>query len=113
MVLSFTAPAVTPEFEQKERESQTEEQLTTIRNEIYGEYGTLVETEQMRNNASSLLAEALDSIPNTQKYEYLEACERDPGLVERESNSVAFMRSEQYNPWVSPMRQTTNRSYMC
>ena len=107
-VLSSTAPEVTPEFEQQERDALSAEDLQKIHDEMYGISSSgdvvVVETEDEMSHsvASQLVQEALETIPDDiHKHAYNEAIQHHPNLVEKESNALTFMRSEGYNAMVS------------
>ena len=106
-VLSSTAPEVTPEFEQQERDALSAEDLQKIHDEMYGISSSgdvvVVETEDEMSHsvASQLVQEALETIPDDiHKHAYNEAIQHHPNLVEKESNALTFMRSEGYNALV-------------
>jgi hypothetical protein len=101
---TFSAPVVTPEDEQAEREALTEEERQKIHEEIYGEEEEMEETDTMVENAVLLLRQALNDIPETAKKAYLEALERAPLLVERESDHIRFLRCEKYDAWAAARR---------
>jgi hypothetical protein len=93
----ITAPIVTPEDEQAEREALTEEESQRLYEEVYGSEVEIKETDVMLEKASLLLQEALNEIPEAAKQAYLEALERAPLLVERESDPISFLRCEHYD----------------
>ena len=99
---SFSAPLVTPEEEQVERETLSEEEKKSFHDEVYGSEKAVEveETEELLENAFRVLREALESIPTSEKRSYLEALERILGLVERECNPVAIyaVRSSTLGP---------------
>jgi hypothetical protein len=100
----LTALVVTPEEEQAEREALTEEERQSIHKEVYGSEDELEETDTMVENAVLLLQEALHEIPDAEKQAYLEALERAPLLVERESDPIQFLRCEKYDAWAAARR---------
>jgi hypothetical protein len=100
----FSAPIVTPEEEQAEREALSEEERLRIHNEVYGSEVEIKETDAMVEKAVLLLQEALNEIPDESKQAYLEALERAPLLVERESEPIAFLRCEKYDAWAAAHR---------
>ena len=101
-VLSFTAPVITPEFEQQERAALSQEELQAIDDEMHGRSSNLLpESEEMRQSAAALLHQELLGIPDREKLAYLEALERNADVVDQETDPVAFMRCERYNPGVS------------
>jgi hypothetical protein len=103
-VLSSTAPVITPEFEQQERAALSDEELQLIDDEMHGRACNLLpESEEMRQSAAALLHEELLGIPDREKLAYLEALERNAEVVDRETDPVAFMRCERYNPGVSTL----------
>jgi hypothetical protein len=94
---SFSAPIVTPDDEQAEREALPEKERQRIREEVYGVEDEMEETDTMVEKAVLLLQEALDEIPDVEKQTYLEALERAPLLVETESDPIRFLRCEKYD----------------
>jgi hypothetical protein len=101
---SFSAPIVTPDDEQAEREALPEEERQRIRKEVYGVEDEMEETDTMVEKAVLLLQEALQEIPDAQKQTYLEALECAPLLVERESDPIRFLRCEKYDAGVAAHR---------
>jgi hypothetical protein len=103
---SFSAPIVTPDDEQAEREALTEDERQTIHKEIYGveDKDEVEETDTMVEKAVLLLQDALQEIPDEEKEAYLEALERAPMLVETESDPVRFLRCEKYDAGVAAHR---------
>jgi hypothetical protein len=98
------APVVTLEEDQAEREALPEEERQSIRKEVYGSEVEIKETDAMAEKAVLLLQEALHEIPDVAKQAYLEALERAPLLVERESDPISFLRCEKYDAWVAAHR---------
>jgi len=103
-VISFTAPRMTEEEEEQEIRSLTEEERRAIHEDIYGNVLHWEETEEMRDHGREELEEALRIIPANEKEAYLEALERSPELVARESDSFLFLRCEKYNVWAAATR---------
>jgi hypothetical protein len=100
----LTAPIVTLDDEQAEREALTEDERQTIHKEIYGVEDEIKETDTMVERAVLILQEALHEIPDEEKQAYLEALERVPLLVERESDPISFIRCEKYDAWAAARR---------
>jgi hypothetical protein len=100
----FTAPIVTPEDEKAEREALTEDERHSIDKAVYGAEDEIAETDAMVEKAVLLLQEALHEIPDVEKQGYLEALERAPLLVERESDAIRFLRCEEYDAWAAARR---------
>jgi hypothetical protein len=75
-----------------------------IRDEVYGTEVIMPETETMLTEGTALMAQALQAIPDTDKLSYLEAVERAPMLVQRESDPAAFLRCEKYDSWAAAHR---------
>jgi hypothetical protein len=97
----FTAPTVTPDDEQAERKALIEEESQRIYEEVYGSEVEIIETDAMLEKASLLLQEALNEIPEAEKQADLEALQRAPLLVERESDPISFLRCENYDAWAA------------
>ena len=92
MPFSFTAPSVTPEQEQAERDALSESERRKLDDGIYGR-----EPNDPKKNSEpvseTLLAQfraALDAIPD--KDAYLEASKRVPELLDQESHPSKFLR---------------------
>jgi hypothetical protein len=98
---SATSPRITEDEECRERESLTPEEIDEIEQDIKGTGFDVVETDGMKLQAVVQLDEAIDAIPGADKVDYLRALELCPELVRTESGSIRFLRSENYNPWVS------------
>jgi hypothetical protein len=99
---SFSAPRISLEDEQCERDSLSEEERQKIQNDLYGLSVDLKdETEEMRQSAPRLMQRALVEIPVEEKSEYLEALERCPGLVAQEAPPLSFLRCDDYDANVS------------
>jgi hypothetical protein len=101
---TFTAPIVTTEDEIIEREALTGDERQRIRDEVYGTEVIMPETEAMLTEGTALMAQALQAIPETDKLVYLEALDRAPELVRRESDPAAFLRCEKYDYWAAAHR---------
>jgi hypothetical protein len=101
---TFSAPIVTPEDERAEREALPEEERQRIHEEVYGSEVEIKETDAMAEKAVLMLQEALHEIPDAAKQAYLEASERVPLLVKRESDLIRFLRCEKYNAWAAARR---------
>ena len=97
---SFTAPQITPEEEQRERDNLTKDMKEEVEQDLFGVETETIETEEMIETQLELFHEALDQIPESEKKEYLMAKERAPKLFERDCDPVKFLRCEKYNPWV-------------
>jgi hypothetical protein len=101
---TFTAPIVTAEYEREEREELTDDEQQNIYREVYGGERLLTETDAMLENGITILREALEGMPDSEKVAYLEALERAPQLIERESAPVSFLRCEKYDAWAAARR---------
>jgi hypothetical protein len=102
---TFSAPTITPEDELEEREALTEEERNIIHEDLHGSSEQEVtETDELLKNGIRLLHEALKAIPAEEKIAYLEALERAPQLVERESKGILFLRFERYDAWAAAYR---------
>ena len=99
-VISITAPQFTVDDERLEREMLTEEEYIASQHDIYGT-DEFCETDDMLREGPVELERAIQEIPMEEKEAYLEASERVPEIVEAESNYIMFLRSENYNVWVS------------
>jgi hypothetical protein len=101
-MFSFAAPQISEEDEQRERDLLSEDERQTIQDDIYGLSVDLkYETEEIRQSAPDLMQRALVEIPVEEKSEYLEALERCPELVAKETPPLPFMRCDHYDANVS------------
>lgn len=98
---AFTAPTISAEDERQERERLSAEVLKRYQEEVYGTEKQVVEEASTIRNGLLLLQEALEEIPPSEKRVYLEALERIPHLVQRESPGIAFLRYANYDAWVA------------
>jgi hypothetical protein len=101
---TFTAPIITLQDELEEREALTEEERNVIHEDLHGSEQEVTETDEVLQNGIGLLHEALEAIPREKKLAYLEALERAPQLVERESKPIIFLRVEKYDAWAAANR---------
>jgi hypothetical protein len=101
---TFTAPIVTEEDEREERAALTDDERERLRKDVYGGEQLVTETEEMLQNGTRMIREALLAIPDEEKEAYLEALEIAPLLVERESDPVAFLRCEKYDAGAAARR---------
>jgi hypothetical protein len=99
--ISFTAPQFTAEDQQREQESLTDADRTAIQEKLLGWMALRRETPQFLEKGVQQLEHALSEIPMTQKEAYQRALERAPEVVQDETNPVAFLRAEDYQPEVS------------
>ena len=99
-VLSITAPQFTIEDELIERETLDDDELLAATSDMYGNV-EFDETQEMLDIGPIELETAIHDIPIEEKEAYLEACERCPEIIQSESNYIIFLRSENYNVWVS------------
>ena len=101
MAFSSSAPSISLEEEQAERDSLTYEEKRALGRDLWGskdaDDNPFYETPAMRATCQAALRRALDLIPDTEKKEYLEALDRDSILVEQESDPMAFLRAEDYD----------------
>jgi hypothetical protein len=98
---SVTSPRITEADERKERESMKPEEFAEIEEDVRGTGSVIKETDEMKVQAVLQLEEAIDMIPDNERIDYLRALELCPELVRTESESILFLRCENYNPWVS------------
>jgi hypothetical protein len=108
--MSATAPQFLPEQEKQERATLSQEEIAEIEEDIY--YNWIVkfeETPEMKETGVQELQKALDAIAPFEKRALIEACEKVPDLVQRESDPAAFLRSERYNPEVNMLLGRSTR----
>lgn len=101
---TFTAPIITPDDERRERAALPPDILQRYEQEIFGTDKEVHETQNMVQNGLLLIQGALDGIPLDEKQAYVEALERVPQLVERESPRIAFLRATHYDAWAGARR---------
>lgn len=64
---SFSAPIVSPEDEQQERDAlTTDEERQNLHNEVYGCEEVIEETPGMQENSCRVLRECLEAVPHTE-----------------------------------------------
>ncbi|KAL3915948.1 MAG: hypothetical protein SGARI_008072, partial [Bacillariaceae sp.] len=107
-VFSFTAPHITPEEEQRERQNLTDEMKAELERDLYGGGGDsddatandIVVEEEADEFLSEKLQEMEDElsrIPSNQLKDYTHAKKVCPELVTTESDPIKFLRCENYN----------------
>jgi hypothetical protein len=105
MAFNSSAPSISLEEEQRERESLTEDEKLALQRDLYGSDDQhLIQFESTPESLASYeaaLHQSLDEIPMEQKRDYVEALERSSQLVRRETPYQAFLRCEEYNASVS------------
>jgi hypothetical protein len=115
---SATAPQFLPQQERDERSTLTQEEWDEIHKDIHqgirSSRGTSSdsgsdssqsqaqgtdEEEDVEQIAMScqLLHEAMENLGPLQKGAYLDACEKVPELVQKETNPLSFLRGEKFN----------------
>ena len=93
---SISAPQLTKEEQQREKDALTEEERLEIQKDIQGT-ARFLETEEMTVNGLEQFQQELEQIPNDEKEAYLEAMQRSPDLVKTETNPIKFLRCEHFN----------------
>jgi hypothetical protein len=100
-VFSFTAPHITPEEEQRERQSLTDEMKAELEKDLYGgnsdDAKDIEETKELLSAKLQEMEDELSCIPPHQLSDYTKAKQSCPELIETESNPVKFLRSEYYD----------------
>lgn len=108
---SHTAPKFSDDDCLVENSNLTRREVLEIERDVRGreninsdEFAPVEETPEMRRNGAIYLSEGLDMIDAGDKVCYEEARLACPHLVLiKETNPIHFLRSYQYNPWVSIM----------
>lgn len=104
---SFTAPSITEEQEEAERQALSEQEKEMLHDDLFGTMKTnpdatlTEETEDFRQQALFLFIEALDQIPVLKKTAYLQAVERVPHLVEQETSAIVYLRYWNFDAWAA------------
>ena len=101
---TFSAPIVSEEEEKAEREALTEEERQQLYDELFGTEKEIPETDEMRATGTSLMRDAIESMPLEEKSAYMTACERVPELVQSESPCIRFLRATKWNAWSAAKR---------
>jgi len=94
---TFTAPLITPEEERLEKAALTDAERQQLHNEVFGGEQIVHETDKTLRNGTAILNQAISELPTAVKATYLEALERAPELVEKESNPHSFLRCENHD----------------
>lgn len=107
----ITAPRISVEQEEAEREALSPQERSELQQSLYGittsehaEQQESPETQETIQTSLSMLQEFLQSIDPREKQAYMTAMERAPALVERESPPLAFLQCQRFNPWAAAQR---------
>jgi hypothetical protein len=109
---SLTAPRVTEDEDRKEHEGLSPEEADAVERDIYGsadaatEPSDFVETEAAKLRGIHELADAVEMLTLSKKADYLRALSICPGVVERETNPLYFLRFDSWDPWKAAKRIT-------
>jgi hypothetical protein len=106
---SFTAPSISPEELQAEREALPPEERQKIHNDLFGkeqseldEFADAGISPALMESLTVMMQDALDSgIPDQEKEAYLEAVALAPDVVTKESSAQMFLRYTNYDPWAA------------
>jgi hypothetical protein len=107
-VFSFTAPVVTPQEEQEERNALSTQERELIQSDMYGDNSSDNKTTCCENDdgkepdrALDIMKETIDScISDSEKAAYLEALKHAPHLIQMKQ----FLQCEQNDPWSAAHR---------
>lgn len=108
--ISVTAPSFTPAQEKEEKDTLPAEERAYIDSELFGT-DTPFEISMSEAEVTEAVVELrrrIDEMPVEEKEEYLEALERVPDLVERETNPLMFLRCDNFDVEVSAKRNLFN-----
>jgi uncharacterized protein (UPF0335 family) len=97
---SATAPRFTEEAERLEEEGLSSAERKEILTDVQGtaaDDSAVVETQELRAKAVAEMEEELSRIPEQEKREYMQALELCPGLVTLETDSLRFLRCEDFH----------------
>lgn len=97
---SFTAPFITKEEEKAERVLLSEEEEKRVEQDLFGgdrDDEPQKDAEEI-NHSLEQMQVFIDSLSESDKQAYLEACSRAPGLVATESDPFKFLRCCQFDP---------------
>jgi hypothetical protein len=109
---SLTAPRVTEDEDREEHEGLSLEEADAVERDLYGsadpatEKNGFVETESAQLRGRHELAEAVEMLTLPEKADYLRALSICPGVVEKETNPLYFLRFDRWDPWKAAKRIT-------
>jgi hypothetical protein len=110
---ALSAPQITPQEEQREKDLLTDQEKQRIYIDLFGSHpldkniavtnSTTVasDTEWSNDRCIRCMQMAIHDLPISEKQDYLAALDRNINAVIEESDLVAFMRSENFNAAVS------------
>jgi hypothetical protein len=104
--MSWTAPQFNDREFQKERASLTPERAYEMDCERRGVNAIPRETPQMRQRGLAQFLEALQTIEDVDKQDYMRALEISPEVVRKESDPLLFLRCEDYDAMAAAVRMT-------
>ena len=114
---SLTAPCFTKQNEQEERESLSPEEAKYLQSEITGIDDTFILDYETTHDIEHCVKEVEqyidDNVGGVQKKEYLQALDKCPELVEKETNPIMFLRSENYNIEVRSIHYCQALTLLC
>ena len=96
MTFSISAPHVTEEELQRERDALSEKERMEIEQDVQGT-SVFLETPDMTTQGLAQFQLEMSLIPDHKKEAYLEAIRRVPDIVEKETNPIKFLRSEHFD----------------
>lgn len=94
---TFTAPIVTKEEEQAEKDELSEEERKQLHDEIFGLEKAIPESDALIQSSLSMFYETIDDLPESDKEVYIEAMQQYPRLVQKESPALAFLRTNKFD----------------
>ena len=117
---SFNAPIISDEAAKNEREALTDDERLKVEQDVYGVTSSAVPLcyshavkgqsdilESCKIESSSLhgLEDEIEMINSAEKLEYLEALEKCPATVRKESDPLFFLRCENFDLKVCILQQ--------
>jgi hypothetical protein len=114
--IPLTAPAFTPIQEQEERDNLPPREREYLRQELYGEDRPKHLNESSEQELVRQVDEYVEKYSDSEhgpgehcdKTAYLEALERCPDLVEKETNTLMFLRGTNYNVETAAVRMMSH-----
>jgi hypothetical protein len=104
---SISAPQLSEEEQQREKEALTLEEKLEIENDMNAS-ARFMETPEMTTKGLMEFRQELDLIPNDKKSAYLQAMKRVPALVETETSPIKFLRCERFDAKTAALRCVQN-----
>ena len=107
MVFSATCPSIPVEQVHAEVTAMSEDEFCRLQDDLFGRFRPAPPpTPETVEAGLSMLYEAIDSMPLSEKQAYMRAHESFPSLVLQESDPLVFLRDAEYDCWLAAGRLT-------